>query len=232
MVNHFPDDADYELPPFAVASSLVRGLTALDSVMGAKQLEPNGECAVDLKILDAGQLALVLTLKAFSYLTAEYKFPLKAIEVDQKAMLEAKMRDMEESLKGGLRSPVFISLKATAVTAPNQKVAWNVEYKSEPAYFDLSSDTTTVNIMKPGLYQVQLTGTKQGINSGNGVRLLVGGKTESSAAPHQMDSQFRVEISRVVKVAEKIALTVECYGGHNLNADCVLEVFLLQEFAP
>ncbi|CAK4083959.1 unnamed protein product [Aphanomyces euteiches] len=213
MEDHFPDDADYELPPFAVASSLVRGLTALDSVMGAKQLETNGECAVDLKILDAGQLALVLTLKAFSYLTAEYKFPLKAIEVDQKAILEAKMRDMEESLKGGLRSPVFISLKATAVTAPNQKVAWNVEYKSESAYFDLSSDTTTVNILKPGLYQSVE-------------------RQESSAAPHQMDSQFRVEISRVVKVAEKIALTVECYGGHNLNADCVLEVFLLQEFAP
>ncbi|CAK5224202.1 unnamed protein product [Aphanomyces euteiches] len=174
--------------------------------MGAKQLETNGECAVDLKILDAGQLALVLTLKAFSYLTAEYKFPLKAIEVDQKAILEAKMRDMEESLKGGLRPPVFISLKATAVTAPNQKVAWNVEYKSESAYFDLSSDTTTVNILKPGLYQVQLTGTKQGINSGNGVRLLVGGKT------------------RVICCSPSNGFTISCRDfsrGESCGEDCI-----------
>ncbi|KAG9414503.1 hypothetical protein AC1031_007915 [Aphanomyces cochlioides] len=136
---------------------------------------------------------IFLTLKAISYLTAEYKYPLKSVEVDQKAML--------------VQTKERFGMLSTRATLP-------------------ILTCRAIRIREAGNVSGSIDWSYSVIVSRQWVRLLVGGATVSSAAPYQVLSQFCVEITRVVKVAEKIALTVEFSGSHYLNAYCVLE------FAP
>ncbi|KAF0723062.1 hypothetical protein Ae201684_017933 [Aphanomyces euteiches] len=207
--DHFPYDAEYELPPIAIASSLVRSFTALDTVLKDKQEVPPGDCLLELIFQSSEKAELRLTLEAFSHLTPASQVQTAPIN--------------------GLSSPVFFSLLAKSISETGGAI-WTEQDKSEPACFALSSDGKTISLAKRGLYMVQLNGTMYEDDEGDGVRLLVNGKTISTATPKYIGWLYYVEISRLVTVSKPIDLTVQCCGKA-IKDNYTLEVLLLQEFS-
>ncbi|CAK4687169.1 unnamed protein product [Aphanomyces euteiches] len=232
--DHFPYDAEYELPPVAIASSVVvsltkpcdsnfylqRGFTALDTVLKDKQEVSPGDCLLELILLSSEKAELRLTHEAFSHLTAQYTFPLKTIAKSQQVQVQTAPIN-------GLSSPVFFSLLAKSISETGGAI-WTEQDKSEPACFALSSDGKTISLAKRGLYMVQLNGTMYEDDEGDGVRLLVNGKTISTATPKYIGWLYYVEISRLVTVSKPIDLTIQCCG-EAIKDNYTLEVLLLQE---
>ncbi|KAH9086595.1 hypothetical protein Ae201684P_000017 [Aphanomyces euteiches] len=137
--------------------------------------------------------------------------------------------DFQTAPINGLSSPVFFSLLAKSISETGGAI-WTEQDKSEPACFALSSDGKTISLAKRGLYMVQLNGTMYEDDEGDGVRLLVNGKTISTATPKYIGWLYYVEISRLVTVSKPIDLTVQCCGKA-IKDNYTLEVLLLQEFS-
>ncbi|KAF0742732.1 hypothetical protein Ae201684_002432 [Aphanomyces euteiches] len=93
VAEHAPRGATYVLPSAVVVTSLLTALSAPTS-----QANESEKCSVDLKPATNGGVTLVLTMKAFGQLTAEYSFKMTKLEIATTDVLEAKIRDLQEEI--------------------------------------------------------------------------------------------------------------------------------------
>ncbi|ETV71979.1 hypothetical protein H257_12792 [Aphanomyces astaci] len=87
---HAPKSASYVLPSAVVISIL--------QVHCCKAQPIDSRCSVDLKDGLKCHVKMLLTLKAFGQLSAEYSFELAPLEVDAIEKLESMIRDLNEEI--------------------------------------------------------------------------------------------------------------------------------------
>ena len=98
-----------------------------------KEIDENG-CSVKLTGAKSDSLELVLTLKAFRRLEAQYVFKMTLMTIEKMIVLEAKIRDLEEALEK--KSRVIFSASSLKSVAPQSSVVWNSSVISNEDYFD------------------------------------------------------------------------------------------------
>ncbi|KAF0720028.1 Aste57867_607 [Aphanomyces stellatus] len=186
--HHSSRDANYVLPVEAIVACLKQGLSALTS---AENIEANG-CHVTLKESDTMVSKLVLTMKAFSQLSAVYEFKLEPVIIEKIDALETKIRDLqdqvplalneleikiqESSLK--LNGPTYLSLKSTSVTEVEKCFTWEIHSKETNNQIKLLADKNMILFQIPGIYIIQVRGITQSCDTlsaiqQNQLRLLI-----------------------------------------------------------
>ncbi|CAK4723249.1 unnamed protein product [Aphanomyces euteiches] len=191
-----------------------------------EDLKMNG-CSVGLRVTPSGSLEVILSLKAFRSLQTQYVFKMTPLEIEKLAMLEAKIRDLEETLKKKQSMPVFLSVGSSCVVLPGNSVSWNEKCACNPDYFDFAEDKTEISILHAGFYQLQMRGQFQGWNQGNAsIRLLVDGVDVASA---DVTQALAAGISYMLHVQSKAKIKFLPLGGSNLERGSTLKIVLLHE---
>ncbi|KAH9159832.1 hypothetical protein LEN26_002144 [Aphanomyces euteiches] len=203
---HAPKGATYVFPSKVVATTLQNGLSAL-----ANEEETSG-CDIALKHLKNGHVELVLTLTAFGCLEGTYSFDMTTRAIDKIDIMEAKIRDLEES------------------TRPNCFVSWTQQQNGCPKYLELAQDAQSISVLKPGLYYIQFNGYLASSTIGYGVRMLVDDIASASTPVHHDGYGHKAPITHALIATEATVLKFQVYGAHNLNSGAVLRIARLQEF--
>ncbi|KAH9114843.1 hypothetical protein LEN26_011683 [Aphanomyces euteiches] len=219
---HVPKGATYVFPSKVVATTLQNGLSAL-----AKVDETSG-CNISLHHLKNGHVELVLTLTAFGCLEVSYSFDMMPVLIDKIDILEAKIRDLEESTSGKTSQPPVLS--SNAPTGMNCFVSWTPQQNGSPKYLELAQDAQSMSVLKPGLYYIQFNGYLASLANGSGVRMLVDGTASASTPVHHDGYGYKASIAHTLIATEATVLKFQVYGAHNLNSGAVLSIARLQEF--
>ncbi|KAG9414486.1 hypothetical protein AC1031_007893 [Aphanomyces cochlioides] len=137
------------------------------------------------------------------------------LTIEKVAILEAKIRDLEEAMKKKQSMPVFLSVGSSCVVLAMDPVTWNEKCTCNPDYFELSEDKTEITILKAGFYQLQMRGQfhgwKQGIAT---IRLLVDGVAVASADVTHVRA---AGISYMLHVQSKSKIKFLPLGSSNLE---------------
>ncbi|KAG9414491.1 hypothetical protein AC1031_007898 [Aphanomyces cochlioides] len=221
---HVPKGATYVFPSKVVATTLQNGLSAL-----AKEEETSG-CDIALKHLKNGHVELVLTLAAFGCLEGTYSFDMMPMAIDKIDILEAKIRDLEESTSGKTPQPPVLSLTSNALAGPNQYVSWTLQQNGCTKYLELAQDAQGISVLKPGLYCIQFNGYLASWTNGCGVRMLVDGTASASTPVHLDGYGYKAPITHALIATEATVLMFQVYGSYNLNSGAVLSIARLQGF--
>jgi hypothetical protein len=178
-------------------------------------------------LTDDNEVALVLTLSVNGIWKPEFYFAMLPVGLEKIDVMEAKLRDAQEEIAAMRiqladrdKKVVFLSLTSNIACGQNDFIDWNETFGDIPAsHFDLSADRKLVEIMKAGVYQVQvrLAGTNNRNTSFlsldlNGVSFAQ--CTQSDANNHQNTPQ----ITEFMRLAADDTLQVKCgANGNSLN---------------
>ncbi|KAG9414492.1 hypothetical protein AC1031_007899 [Aphanomyces cochlioides] len=224
---HVPKGATYVLPSKVVATTLQNGLSAL-----AKDEKPSeaGASIVSLKHLKNGHIELVLSLTAFGCLEGTYSFDIVPMEIDKIDILEAKIRDLEESPCGKISRPVVLSLSSNINVGPTCHVTWTVVENPCAKSFELSQDAQSISVVESGLYYIQFDGYFASWTNGSGVKMLMDNATLSSAPVHNDGQGHKATIAHLLIATKATVLMFQVYGSYNLKSGATLSIARLHEF--
>ncbi|KAH9087526.1 hypothetical protein Ae201684P_000929 [Aphanomyces euteiches] len=203
------------------------GLSAL-----AKDEKPSeaGGSMVALKHLKSGHIELVLTLTAFGCLEGTYSFDMMPMEIDKIDILEAKIRDLEESSCGKIFRPVVLSLSLNFNVTPNCYITWTVVEKPCAKCFELSQDPRSISVVESGLYYIQFDGYLTNWSNGSGVKMLMDNATITSAPVHNDGHGHKATITHLLIATKATVLMFQVYGSFNLKSGATLSIARLHEF--
>ncbi|KAH9114844.1 hypothetical protein LEN26_004927 [Aphanomyces euteiches] len=224
---HVPKGATYVLPSKVVATTLQNGLSAL-----AKDEKPSeaGGSMVALKHLKSGHIELVLTLTAFGCLEITYSFDMMPMEIDKIDILEAKIRDLEESSCGKISRPVVLSLSLNFNVTPNCYITWTVVENPCAKCFELSQDPRSISVVESGLYYIQFDGYLTNWSNSSGVKMLMDNATITSAPVHNDGHGHKATITHLLIATKATVLMFQVYGSFNLKSGATLSIARLHEF--
>ncbi|KAH9087411.1 hypothetical protein Ae201684P_000821 [Aphanomyces euteiches] len=218
-----PKDANYEVPAKAVIEGLEGALSALASSNGKTD-----KYTVELKSSKHGHLELVAKFRFFPSLEAVYSFDLAPVHIEKIDILEAKLRDLEEV---GQSPKKIIGLQARTIvgTPGGNFVHWElVSLNKSHQVMDLDGDTTVV-LYTPGLYEIQVTGTR--IWSGGYCLTIVVDDKQVASTPIQENSYCNSLSHLLVTTGEMTKFKVLCHGvGHPLSPGATMTVLYIGKF--
>ncbi|CAK4147671.1 unnamed protein product [Aphanomyces euteiches] len=224
--DHAPTGANYTLPSSVILTSLQDSLALLDK-QKKKEMDDENGCMVMLCGAKHDSLELVLTLKAFRSLEAQYVFKMTPMTIEKVAVLEAKIRDLEEALEK--KKPVIFSASSTNVASPQSRVVWNSSAISNEDYFELSEDMKVVMILERGLYEIQMTGRVQNWNGMvETVHCLVDGVSVAAAL---VGESRLFGMNLLLLLDEDSEIKFKSCGKYNLDSGCTLKIVLVQEMS-
>ncbi|KAF0713567.1 Aste57867_4290 [Aphanomyces stellatus] len=175
---HASPDANYILPSRGLIAGLLQALSAVNT----------GEDHAELDLVDGktNHLRMLLGLKLFSSLHAEYEFELQHLPISKIDIVEAKLRYLENTLPVAIeqveaklriaqsamaRKPsIYVSFSTTRDQADVLDISWDKQHASNPDYVDLSPDKSVIIFKKPGIYQVHAICT---VSNGNAKKLCL-----------------------------------------------------------
>ncbi|KAG9414488.1 hypothetical protein AC1031_007895 [Aphanomyces cochlioides] len=218
---HVPKGASYSLPTNVILTSVQDGLSRLDR---EKKKDMNVEgCSVELKESKPGHLDLILTLKAFRSLEAQYTFKMTPMTIEKVDILEAKIRVLQKALD--MKNPTILWAISTKAVAPKSCVVWDDLLHSNKDYIQVQGDKLI--LLRSGMYEIQLSGRVQNWNEmDETVRCQVDGECVASA----IVGRSRVfGINHLLPLDEKSEVRFLSCGEYNLAPECILYLVLVKE---
>ncbi|KAF0713568.1 Aste57867_4291 [Aphanomyces stellatus] len=210
------EDKTFESLFFEETTSLLHLVDWLALALIAKSSTSNTEskeCDVELLNMGHAGLTLVLTMKAFSQLSAKYEFKLDPLKIEKMDVLESKMQDMQDQVPQAIKEleskiqeaslnpqgPAYIHATTTSVS--DGIVEWDIHRPYSDTHFETSTDKKTIYLLAPGIHIIQA-------RASSSIHLLVDGSMSWQSIP-SFEAQ---QLSYTINVEKSTALQVS--GSH------------------
>lgn len=227
------------VPATIVYSLLLKALATCEVINDSPKKEQEEDAKVDCNYSAEG-ININLTLNMCSLWFPAYTFALKQKDVGEIEIIKSQLKDAFEKIQtlennnNSEREPAVLSLSSAVAHSYQAIVQWNAPSRiTNPDYFTISPDFSTVSILKRGLYQVcvRLAGTN-GINGSSPIILLLDGNILASCVQSDANShQNSAHINQIFEFKTGAVLSVKsCFSHKSLAnpAQNTFDISLLQ----